>query len=296
MLVLIRPRGFSLVFSLGCMLAVAAAAPHARAADDPMLQCIAASDKGLDLRKQGKLIEARRVLATCATATCGAAISGVCERRLADTGAAVPSIVFLPKDGAGNDVAGVRVSMDGAPVGEPLAGRPLSVDPGPHTFKFEVVGQPPVERQFVLVEGVRDRQERIVFGPAPSAVKAASMPPDSAPPPGNGQRIVGLLIAATGVVALGVGGSVAVSAKSSYDGAAGCSGRVCESQQGIDARNSAIGTGNVATAIFIAGAAAAAGGGIIWLTAPRASKSDAATNSDFALGVAAGTLVLGGRF
>src|ERR1700679_705690 len=94
----------------GCSLAVLVAmglvGSQARADDDPIAQCIAASDRGLDLRKQGKLIEARRVLLSCAATACGPDISSVCQKRLADINATLPSIVFSPKDGAGNDVTG----------------------------------------------------------------------------------------------------------------------------------------------------------------------------------------------
>jgi hypothetical protein len=292
----------ALGFSLAAVVATSLVASQAGAADDPVVQCIAASDKGLDLRKQGKLIEARRVLATCAATTCGQAIASVCEKRLAEINGTLPSIVFLPKDAAGNDVAGVRMSVDGAPAVETLAGRPVTLDPGPHAFKFEVAGQPSVERSFVLVEGTKDRQERIDVGPPvatpahPNADGAATSPP-AAGGTGNGQRVVGVVLGVTGIVALGVGGAIGLSAKSSYDGAPGCNGSVCQSQQGLNTRNSAIGTGNVATAVSIAGAAVAVGGGIVWLTAPRASKTEGAgTPRDWRLGVAPGTLVLGGSF
>jgi hypothetical protein len=293
----------ALGFSLAGVVALGAVASQARAADDPLAQCIAASDTGLDLRKQGKLIEARRVLASCASATCGAAISGVCEKRLAEINATLPSIIFLPKDAAGDDVAGVRMSTDGGPVGGALAGRAVTLDPGPHTFRFEVAGRPPVDRSFVLVEGTKDRQERIDMDPAtgaaphPNANGSSTAQPTAGGATGDGQRVAGLVVAAAGVVALGVGGVLGLSAKSSYDSAPGCSGSVCQTPQGISARNSAIGTGNVATVVFIAGAAVAAGGGVIWLTAPKASRSEgASTLHEWRLGVAPGTLVLGGRF
>jgi len=289
----------ALGFSLAGVLALGAVARGARAADDPMVQCIAASDKGLDLRKQGKLLEARRVLATCAPATCGADISGACQKRLTEINARLPTIVFLPKDSAGHDLAGVKMYADGATTGEILDGRPAAFNPGLHAFKFEVAGQPSIEQSFVLVEGTKDRQERVAMG---GAVAAAPAPGTPAPSPameattGNGQRLAGVVVAATGVVAMGIGGVLGLSAKSSYDGAPGCEGTVCQTQQGLDARNSARSTGNFATGILIAGAVVAVGGGVLWLTAPRASRTEGGTAYDWRLGVAPAALVLGGRF
>ena len=53
---------------------------------------------------------------------------------------AVPSIVFQVKDGAGNDVPGVKITMDGQPRDE-HAGSALTLDPGEHAFTFEAPGQ-----------------------------------------------------------------------------------------------------------------------------------------------------------
>jgi hypothetical protein len=226
-------------------------------------------------------------------------ISSLCQKRLAEINARLPTIVFLPKDRAGHDVAGVKMYADGASVGEILDGRPTVLDPGSHTFKFEVVGQPPIEQSFVLVEGTRDRQERVEvsLGAAAAASGAPTSPPTTGAGAGDGQRIAGLVVAATGVVAVGVGVVLGLSAKSSYDGAPGCDGSVCQTQPGLDARNSARSTGNVATGVFIAGAVVAAGGGILWLTAPKASNAVGATpRRDWRLGVAPGTFVFDGRF
>ena len=154
------------MFSLVACAVLGLAVTPARADDDPMAQCIATSDKGLDLRKQGKLIDARRVLAACATPACGAAISAVCQKRISDINAAMPSIILLPKDAAGQDVVGVKVAIDGLPTDQVLDGRPIAIDPGTHTFRLEGLGQPPIERSFVIAEGAKDRQERVDMAPA----------------------------------------------------------------------------------------------------------------------------------
>ena len=119
-------------------------------ADSQIKKCIDASDEGLDLRKQGKLLDARRTLAVCADAACGAEIKDTCEKRIAAINAAIPTVAFQAMDGTGNDLTYVSVSMDGKPLLERLQGNAVSLDPGPHTFHFESEGMDPVDKTLVL--------------------------------------------------------------------------------------------------------------------------------------------------
>jgi len=275
------------------LIVVGAAAPPARAADDPMVQCIAASDKGLDLRKQGKLIEARAVLATCAAATCGADISGVCQKRLADISAALPSIVFLPKDGAGNDVAGVKLYVDGASPGETLDGRPLPLDPGPHSFRFEAAGQPPVERSFVLVEGAKSRQERIDLALPPSALTPVAPPiAASAPEPPRGtQKAVGLVVGGVGLLGVGVASVLGLMASSSWSASKNDCGSPtsCPNHaRAVSEHDMASSEGVVSTVAFVAGGAALATAAFLLLTAPHESSPAAMTGRRLQLAPSAG--------
>ena len=273
--------------------AIGAAATQARADDDPMAQCIAASDKGLDLRKQGKLIEARGVLATCATPACGADISGVCQERLADISARLPTIEFLPKDGAGHDIVGVKLYIDGASVGETLDGRPVPLDPGPHTFKFEVAGQSPVEQSFVLVEGTKDRRERIDIGPSPMAAPAAGYPPVAPvvarpPAPVSGvPKTVGIVVGGAGVVGVAVGSIFGLMASSSWSASKSDCGSptTCPRYaQAVTEHDSAVSQGTVSTVAFVAGGAVLATGVVLFLTAPRPSRSPESDGSGLASG------------
>ncbi len=52
------------------------------------------------------------------------------------------AIVFEAKDGAGNDLVAVTVTMDGQRVTDKLDGLPLQLDPGEHRFTFESEGLP----------------------------------------------------------------------------------------------------------------------------------------------------------
>jgi hypothetical protein len=128
-------------------------------------QCVDANTKAQSLRRSSKLVAARAQLAICADPRCPAMVRDDCTQRIDELEKVQPTIVFDAKDGAGNDLSEVRVSMDGKPFVGRLDGTALAVDPGPHAFTFEVTGQPIVTRGFVLKEGEKLRRERIVIGP-----------------------------------------------------------------------------------------------------------------------------------
>lgn len=154
--------------------------------DDPMQACLAAGQKALDLEKQGKLLDARTQLAICAAPACGPYISPACQKRIEDISATLPSILFLPKDAEGSELVGVQVTIDGGEA-KTLDGKPLTLDPGPHTFRFETLGLRPSERTYVLVAGVQGRQEPVVVGapesPPADASAAAPAPAEATPAP-----------------------------------------------------------------------------------------------------------------
>ena len=176
--------------TLGVVIATCAPLVHA---DDAITQCIAASDKGLDLRKQGKLVDARKTFASCAIATCGADIKDTCEKHIAEINAAMPTLQFEVKDGLGNDLTVVTVSMDGKPLLARLEGTAVSLDPGQHSFHFEAPGQRPIDKTLVLSEGQKDRRERVVFGAAPGVAPV----PESGPAHALGTVVISADAAAT---------------------------------------------------------------------------------------------------
>jgi hypothetical protein len=193
-------------------------------------QCLAANENSIALKNQHKLRAARTELLVCAASSCPADIRNECARRVAEVNAALPTIVFEAKDGSGNDVTAVKVTVDGQPLADRLEGTALSIDPGPHSFVFETPGQPPVTRQFVVQEGAKGRREQVVFGAAAPAAAAGPPPPASGTPafapspelstngstapaavppdsgtPGATQRIIGWTGVGVGAVAVGLG-------------------------------------------------------------------------------------------
>jgi hypothetical protein len=299
-----RPCVAPLLGSMAVLLAATHATPASAADDDPLMQCIAASNKGLDLRKQGKLIEARRELAACAAPSCSAEISGVCQKRIAEINAALPSMIFLPRDGAGKDMLGVRMTIDGQGPPVVLDGRPVVVDPGPHTFKLEVDGVEPVTRSLIVAEGAKDRQERVDMGPAPAATApGAATETGAAAPAGHGspQKAIGLWVGGAGVVGVAAGTVFGLLAMSQWSASkADCSAPATPANcpnhgAAVREHDDASTYGTVSTVAFAAGGAALALGTVLVLTAPRSAPTVGVGPVRFEANVAPGTLGLSMR-
>lgn len=151
--------------------AASSAATGARA--DEKQQCLSASDQGQSLRDEGKYRRAREAFATCSRPVCPAIVQHDCVKWLADLEATSPSIVVNAKDDKGNDLTAVKVTVDGAPLATTLDGRPVLVDPGEHTFRYETDGFPPVEERIVIHAGEKSRVLTVQFG-SPSAPQNAA--------------------------------------------------------------------------------------------------------------------------
>ncbi len=211
----------------------------ARAAEPTTSDCLTAHGASLRLGDEHKLRADRAQLLTCAQASCPAEIRRACLRRVGDVNAALPSILFEVKDGSGNDLSAVKVTMDGELLAERLDGSALVIDPGDHRFVFETAGQPPLEKRFVIRESQKDRREPITLGPVASPAPAMPAPvaqppatsPAAAPAPsiasmvtmaptpalpeplkdtspsdtGKAQRTLGYVVGGVGVVGLAVG-------------------------------------------------------------------------------------------
>jgi hypothetical protein len=251
-------------------------APVARA---DVASCIASSEQALTLRKQGKLHDALQQLAQCADPSCPAEVSGECTQRIATLNAAMPTLILAAKDGSGNDLYDVKVTMDGAPLAAKLDGHPLSIDPGEHAFHFEVAGQPAVDKQLVLREGEKDRHETVVLGPPPPpapvapppvAPAAPAAPPPSGPSWWTTQRTLAVIGGGVGVVGLGIGaifGGLAMSDQSqekSNCSSGGCSNR----PQAVADYNTGSSNATASTVGFIAGGVLLAAGAVLFFTAP----------------------------
>ena len=202
---------------------------------------------------------------TCASAACPEIVRADCTERVDEIHRVMPSVVFDVKTSSGADVAETRVDMDGRVLRERLDGRPVSVDPGDHTFVLTARGT--TQTLHVLVhEGDKDRRV------AMTVAEPQSQPREI--PAGGAQRAAGLIIAVSGVVSLGVGstfGGLAIARHG--DVTSVCPNNVCPSPAARDqvagANADAQTFATASTITLIAGVVLAATGVVVFLVAPR---------------------------
>jgi hypothetical protein len=149
--------------------------------DETKVTCIAAADRGQELRDEGKYGAAREAFVACARDACPAVIAKSCLRWLTDLDAALPTVVIGARDAEGRDVAAARVLVDGVVVAEKLDGMPRSIDPGPHVVRVEREGSAPSEVHVVVRAAEKGRA--IVATLAPLAAPPAAVPPHGTAPP-----------------------------------------------------------------------------------------------------------------
>src|SRR5262249_35736087 len=122
---------------------------------DERQECASAADQAQQLRDDGKYRRAREQLLVCARDVCPGPIKRDCLDWLKDLDNLAPTVVFAAKDG-NKDLTDVKVSIDGAAVTDHLDGRPVPVDLGEHTFRFEHAGQTQ-EQKVVIGAGQKGR-------------------------------------------------------------------------------------------------------------------------------------------
>jgi hypothetical protein len=195
-------------------------------------------------------------------------------------------------------VDGLVVKRDGVEVGRALYGVAIPIDPGAHVIEASAPKKKPWTTTLdakdpsasltVTVPPLEDAPDTTPSPPAtvvPPPASTATTPPASTttlPPPappssGSSQATIGIVVGAVGIVGVGLGTVFALSAKSKYndslDACLPSSPNQC-SQSGVDQRNSARTSGNIASVAFAVGGVALATGIVLWLTAPSSHGSE----------------------
>jgi hypothetical protein len=147
---------------LGCSILLASVLAPLRASAD-VQACLGASEKGQRARSAGKLREARDQFLVCGNEACPAMVRRDCAQWQGEVIGMLPSVVFGAKDKSGRDLFDVTVSMDGETLARKLDGKSVTVDPGPHTFKFELAGSAPVVERALVKEGEKSRVVAVTF-------------------------------------------------------------------------------------------------------------------------------------
>lgn len=159
--------------------------------------CLAAYDSGQAARDERKLTRVRREFTICASDACPAVLRKDCLEWLRDNDAVLPTIVLRVVDPTGHDEVRVKVELDGAPLIDTLDGKPLAVDPGPHTLRFRADGYTPVDERVVIAEGEKNRFLVVRLPARPGAAPASRRPAE------QGSLIGPLVAGGAAVVALG---------------------------------------------------------------------------------------------
>jgi hypothetical protein len=254
-------------------------------------QCVDAHSRGQDAREQGKISLARKLFLTCAQNGCPAAVQGDCARFADDLTNLQPTIVFVARDGNGNDLPETTVYVDGALIATTIDGKPHDIDPGNHTVKFSNGGKDEVVT-VVIGSGEKGRTVQAKFGsptppapvvPPPSAVQDRPTTP-KAPVSQTTHPTGAMALAVSGGALAVVGAAVAFYGKSKIPSKCDLGTHQCSAAPGdpvfADAR-SATKTMNMGIVAGSIGGAAAIGG-LIWYFAGSKTTTESATQQAIA--------------
>jgi hypothetical protein len=270
-------------------------------------ECATASEDAITLRKQEKLTAAKDRLLVCTNGSCPAEIRDECGRRLTEVSGAMPSIVFDVKDAAGNDVSGVRVSVDGVVLVEHAGTSAIPIDPGEHTFRFDGSdASQSVEKKFIVRDGEKNRILAVAFagGSPPAAAPLAPVAAPPAPPPAaasestgastlGAQKIGALAAGGIGVVGIVVGAVAGGVSFSTWHNAENeCKTSCGPNSQAQNDKGGATTAATISTASFIVSGVLLAGAGVLWFTAPSGAHLQVAP----AASTQGGSLTLKGTF
>jgi len=140
------------------------AAPPVESADAAKAECLAKYEEAQMTRRERRLLATRAALRACSGAACPSAIRADCVDWLDGVAHSLPSVVVTAR-ARGADLTAVKVFIDGKLATERLSGFALEVDPGLHKFRFESEPWPPIERDVLANEGVKDRPIDVEFAP-----------------------------------------------------------------------------------------------------------------------------------
>lgn len=153
--------------------------------------CTQAYIQGQRLKQEDKLIEAREQLLVCARDTCPASLKKDCTQWAAEVEQSLPTVVVEARAADGSDVIDVKVMVDGKTFLEHIDGKPRPINPGVHTFKFQIEDAPAVVNKVVIVAGEKNRRLSAKFpgkegaaAPAPTATSTSGT--ENPPPEGDG--------------------------------------------------------------------------------------------------------------
>lgn len=151
------------------------AASAARAAPPTKDECVDSFGKAQDAREAGQFSQAGKLFLSCAQPACPALVQSECARLADEMAKLQPSVTFVARDGAQNDLPETLVFLDGTQIATRLGdGKAHEVDPGRHEVRFVHAGKE-VTVTVVVNQGEKGRGVVGVFPSLPGA------PPTSLP-------------------------------------------------------------------------------------------------------------------
>ncbi len=215
------------------------------------------------------------------------------------------SRLTITVEGDAAATANLEVKRDGqVGVGRAQWGLALPVDPGDHTVeatapgKVSFSGKVQVAPNGASAKLVIPALANAPVAPPPVATPGPAKPAygDAASEGGVSQRTLGLVVGGVGVVGLGVGaifGFQSMGKKGDAD--KHCNADNFCDETGLAARKDAISAGTLSTVFVAAGAALAAGGAILFFTAPNKDGKRALRLTPVAM-PGGGAMTFGGSF
>jgi hypothetical protein len=252
--------------AVGISLATTLAPTNAFADDNA---CIQSYEQTQTLRRAGKLHDARAEAAKCASDTCPVVLAKDCTKWLSEIDQSIPTVVFDVKSATGEELTNVRVVADGKVLAEKLDGKSITLDIGPHAFRFEPTDGKglPAEQKTVIHEGDKNRKISVTLaapqstGPTPAAKPERPVP------------IATWVFGGVAVASLGVGTVFALSGSSKESDLDRCKPS-CPS----DAVNEASTSYAVADILLTTGIVSAIAAATIYFTRPTVGAPAAAAS------------------
>ncbi|HUS27109.1 MAG TPA: hypothetical protein VMZ53_01320 [Kofleriaceae bacterium] len=267
--------------------------------------CVDAHSRGQDAREQGKISLARKLFLTCAQNGCPAAVQGDCSRFADDLSGMQPTVVFVARDGNGNDLPETTVYVDGALVLTTLDGKPHDIDPGNHVVKFSNGGKDEVVT-VVIGSGEKGRTVSAKFGSATvvtptttaSTTTTAETKPMKPAAPKTTHPKAAMPIAIGGAVLTAVGAGLFVWGRSQVPDQCDIGTHQCAAPPGdpvFKEASDAAGKSNMGMIVGGIGAAAVVGG-VVWYFAGSKTEKETSTQqaiAPYVTGDGAGVSVMG---
>lgn len=150
---------------------------HARTvhADEPdRAACVSAYEGAQGAMRRSNLRSARAQLGACLSDSCPGVLRSDCAQWLKEVEARLPAVVIAYEGPDGRARSAVRVVVDGVEIADHLDGKAIEMDPGEHTFRFELPGEAPFETRFVVREG--DKLQRLDARSPRASVTEATRP------------------------------------------------------------------------------------------------------------------------